>query len=77
MFQPGVCFTPNLTNPNIRYAFVTENNLTLCEPNLMIGLGSHPAGATKGHPFMHKPIGPRVIGANLKVHTRVPDDRLA
>jgi hypothetical protein len=26
---------------DIRYAFVTENGLTLCEPNFMIGPGSH------------------------------------
>jgi hypothetical protein len=28
-------WTPNLTNPKIRYAFVTEYGLTLCEPNFM------------------------------------------
>jgi hypothetical protein len=57
-------FTPNLTNPNLRYAFVTENGLTLCEPNFMIGLGSHPAGATGGNPSMHKAVGPRFFRAS-------------
>ena len=33
---------------DIRYAFVTENGLTLCEPNFMIGPGSHtPPGQNK------------------------------
>jgi hypothetical protein len=29
----------------VRYAFVTENGLTLCEPNFRIGARSHPGGA--------------------------------
>ena len=33
---------------DIRYAFVTENGLTLCKPNFMIGPGSHtPPGQNK------------------------------
>jgi len=47
MFQLGLCFSAEFNKSNIRYAFVTENGLTLCEPNFMIGQGSDPAGAWK------------------------------
>ena len=63
MFQPRLCFSAEFNKSNIRYAFVTENGLTLCEPNFMIGPGSHPAGATKGNPSMHKAIGPRFFSS--------------
>ena len=37
MFQPGLCFSAEFNKRNMRYAFVTENGLTLCEPNFTIG----------------------------------------
>ena len=37
MFQPGLCFSAEFNKHNTRYAFVTENGLTLCEPNFTIG----------------------------------------
>ena len=37
MFQPGLCFSAEFNKCNMRYAFVTENGLTLCEPNFTIG----------------------------------------
>jgi hypothetical protein len=45
--NPDCVLAPNLQVQNIRYVFVTENSLTLCEPNFMIGPGSDPAGAWK------------------------------
>jgi hypothetical protein len=61
MFQPGLYFTAEFNKSkyslrivtekksNVRYAFVTENGLTLCEPNFMIGLdrGHTPPGQLK------------------------------
>jgi len=40
-------FSAEFNKSKSRYAFVTENGLTLCEPNFMIGPGSDPAGAWK------------------------------